>query len=120
MTNHENVVANCLKKGLENVDVDIAVSGMSADLSEFDVTLTFKTGVAYCCTEYGCFLPLQNKDVYEEIHAAVGGEKPITIRSLRAVVEKGVKIKPSRGMSGWTTDEATEYTVGPFHEEEAG
>jgi hypothetical protein len=111
MNSLELILANSLKKGLEKVDIEIAVSNVSSDMAEFDVTLTMKAGVSYCCMEYGCFVPTASRELYADLHESLTAP-PVTIRSLRVVVEKGAVVTGQ-------VMEAKEYTVGPFREADA-
>lgn len=123
MKSSELILANSIKKDLEHVDVDIAVSNVSPDMTEFDVTMTMKAGVAYCCMDSGCFLATQCKSWFEDLHERLKAEgltvPLMTVRSLRVVMEKGSIAKPTRGTSGYTCEETNEYVCGPFRETEA-
>jgi len=39
----------------------VEVENLAPDGTEFDLMLTFKSGVRYCCIERGCHIPLQNR-----------------------------------------------------------
>lgn len=38
----------------------VEVDNLVSDGAEFDLNLTFKSGVSYCCIELGCHIPLHS------------------------------------------------------------
>jgi hypothetical protein len=103
----------------------VAVANLSPDGSEFDLKLTFKSGVRYCCIEHGCHIPLYGrgqrsagwfKHIRDGLHA--GGfckVPPLTVRKLHVVVEKGA-ITDVPHSEPRPLQSTVEYDCGPFHE----
>src|ERR1700722_17805196 len=77
----------------------VEVENLSSDGSEFDLNLTFKSGVRYCCIEHGCHIPLDGSSEncahwFDEVRdrlmvAGIEDLPPMTIRKLHVVVEQG-------------------------------
>lgn len=97
----------------------VEVDNLSPDGSEFDLTLTFKAGVRYCCIEHGCHIPLHNgwlKKVRERLRATgIEDVPPITHRKLHVVVEQGA-IVDDLNHNPCSHESRQEYDEGPFHE----
>jgi len=97
----------------------VEVDNVSQDGTEFDLTLTFKTGVRYCCIERGCHIPLHNgwlTKVREELRAAGIEDMPLmTIRKLHVVVEQGAVVD-DLNHNPCPHGSRQEYDRGPFHE----
>jgi hypothetical protein len=104
----------------------VEVDNLSIDGAEFDLCLTFKSGVRYCCLEPGCHLPLSRstesraawfREVRSRLAAAgVESPPPMTIRTLRVVAETGAIFDdPSKNQCPLERD--LEYNEGPFHED---
>jgi hypothetical protein len=101
------------------------VGNLSSDGSEFDLTLTFKSGVRYCCIEHGCHIALRGsnescagwfKRVRDGlIMAGIGNLPPMTVGKLHVVVEKGA-ISDGLPDSLYSQESRLEYDRGPFHE----
>jgi hypothetical protein len=105
----------------------VEVGNLSSDGSEFDLTLTFKSGVRYCCIEHGCHIALYGsnqscagwfKKVRDGLRMAGIENQPLmTVRNLHVVVEQGAI---SDGLPGHlhAQESRLEYDRGPFHEVE--
>jgi hypothetical protein len=103
----------------------VEVENLSSHGSEFDLTLTFKSGVRYCCIEYGCHIPLYGsgdkcagwfREVRDRLRmAGVKNLPPMTIRKLHVVVEQGV-ISDDLRHNPCSHESRMEYEEGPFHE----
>jgi hypothetical protein len=95
------------------------VVNLSDDLSVFDLVATFKSGQTYCCLEWGCHFPM-TADAWKPLRARMSQAglrslPPLTIRSLRCVIEQGA-IWELEGKP--LASESYEYVVGPFVEGE--
>jgi hypothetical protein len=102
----------------------VEVDNLSSDGSEFDLTLTFKTGVRYCCIEHNCHISLYEGGscagwfikVRDRLRAAgIENLPPMTVRNLHVVVEKGA-ICDRLHDDPRPQDSRLEYDRGPFHE----
>jgi hypothetical protein len=97
----------------------VEVEELSPDGTEFDLTLTFKTGVRYCCIEPGCHIPFHNgwlTKVRDRLRAAgIEDVPPMTIRKLHVVVEQGA-IVDDLNHNPCQQESRQEYDAGPFRE----
>ena len=103
------------------------VDNLSSDGSEFDLTLTFKTGVRYCCIEHGCHIALYGsnqscagwfKKVRDGLKmSGIENLPSMTVRKLHVVVEKGA-ISDGLPDNLYYQGSTLEYDIGPFHEVE--
>jgi hypothetical protein len=106
----------------------VEVDNLSSDGSKFDLDLTFKSGVRYCCVEYGCHIPLHGSgksfaDWFNEVRERLSAAgfvnlPPITVKKLHVVAEKGVMCggNDSQGHDSRTLDNRLEFDYGPFCE----
>jgi len=103
----------------------VEVDNLSSDGSEFDLILTFKSGVRYCCIEHGCHIPLYGSSEscagwFNEVRdrlrmARIENLPPMTVRKLHVVVEKGA-ISDGLHHDPCPFKSRLEYDRGPFHE----
>src|SRR5262245_19325758 len=103
----------------------VELGNLSSDGSEFDLTLTFKSGVRYCCIEHGCHIALYGSDQscagwFNKVRdglkmAGIEGLSPMTVRNLHVIVEEGAI---SDGLPGnlCSQESRLEYDRGPFRE----
>jgi hypothetical protein len=129
-----NVIADDLHRLLTQVFVDqfarntphfggggpgyygVRLEHMASDGSEFDLVLTFRSGVRYCCIELGCHCGIRGPRYWsglrKELDAYGLSELPLpTIRIVRVVVEEGALIDLGgvpRSHRAW------EHEEGPF------
>jgi hypothetical protein len=98
--------------------------GVVATMQESDlvVVLTFRSGTAYCCMEWGCHLPLFDERRWARARAVLVGQgisvPPRMRLRLKCVVEEGALFfdysKPLPGRRGWyefKAHKAAEYEV---------
>jgi hypothetical protein len=95
----------------------VRVENVSEDGSVFDLVLTFKAGVEYCCIESGCHFGYYSRDTWAQLRRplgrhGLGAVPPLTIRKLRCIVEPGAMTE----VPGRRPCDAMEYEQGPFHE----
>jgi hypothetical protein len=98
----------------------LEVSNISSDDSEFDLALTFKSGVRYCCIKWGCHIGLYASDWFRTVRRRLAARgitelPPMTVRNLHVLVEKGA-ISDCRGNIPRPHESVFEYDVGPFYE----
>lgn len=99
--------------------------GVAASLEGdvLDVVLTFKTGRAYCCMEWGCHLALFDGTRWDNLHQALGDSGVVAPSRLRlqlcCKIDEGAAFfdfsKPDRSRRGWyafAPTAAHEYKVG--------
>src|SRR5215213_6474967 len=72
----------------------VRVEGAAENGSEFELTLTFKSGEQYCCAEPGCHTGLNDPEVWRCLREVLGrhglaGLPLVTVRKLRVVVDPG-------------------------------
>jgi hypothetical protein len=100
----------------------LEVSNLSSDGSEFDLTLTLKAGVRYCCVEWGCHLGLYDSEWFRKVKDRLKAKgfaslPPMTVRNLHVLVEKGaITDAPGNANIPRPYDSDWEYDVGPFRE----
>jgi hypothetical protein len=103
----------------------VEVTNLSSDGCDFDLTLTFKAGVRYCCFQALCHVPLNpsSKNAWfgkiRERLKATGNENvpTMTIRRLHVVVEQGAISVVGPRDKPYRHECRTEHDEGPFKEE---
>jgi hypothetical protein len=100
--------------------IGLEVSNLSSDGSEFDLALTFKAGIRYCCIEWGCHIALYSSGWFQAVKDRLGAKgitnlPLMTVRNLHVLVEKGA-ISDGPGNIPCRHESVLEYDVGPFHE----
>ncbi len=103
----------------------VKVDNLSSDGTEFDLNLTFKSGVRYCCIEHGWHVPLYDSSKnyaswFETIRnwlkeAGLEDVPPMTIRRLHVVVEEGA-ICDGLQHDPRPHESRLEYDLRPFNE----
>ena len=98
----------------------LEVCNLSSDGFEFDLALTFKSGVRYCCIEWGCHIALYSSGWFQTVKdrlraMGVTNLPPMTVKNLHVMVEKGA-ISDGPGNIPRFHESVLEYDVGPFHE----
>ena len=103
----------------------VEVENLSLDGFTFDLTLTFKSGVRYCCIEHGCHIALYGssqscagwfKKVRDGLRmAGIDNLSPMTVRKLHVVVEQGA-VCDGLHHNPCPFVSRLEYDRGPFHE----
>ena len=103
----------------------VRVDNVAEDCSEFDLTLTFKSGERYCCAEPGCHTGFQALECWPELREVFGSHglaavPPVTIRRLTGVVERGARLRCylKAGRSDVVSQGYT-YEAGPYQERTA-
>lgn len=94
------------------------VENVAPDGSRCDLILTFRSGVRYCCIQFGCHLgDIDAPEYWSSLREAMDrhglGPIPLPIlRRVRVVVEEGAlvdvgdRVRPSKAIG---------YEEGPFH-----
>jgi hypothetical protein len=100
----------------------VRLENIASDGSEFDLVLTFRSGVRYCCIELGCHCGIRSPRYWSGLRKQLDAhglcELPLpTIRSVRVVVEQGALIDLGGVPRG---DKSWEYEEGPFAPVEDG
>jgi hypothetical protein len=104
----------------------VQVDDISQDGSKFNLILTFKSGLRYCCMEHGCHIPLygSNTDAgwFDEVRerlriAGIKNLPPLAVRKLHVVVEQGA-FSGNDPDSSYCYESRLEYSCGPFQEAE--
>jgi hypothetical protein len=103
----------------------VRVDNLASDGAEFDLNLTFKSGVRYCCIEHGCHVPLYGSSRndagwFKEMRvrlkeAGIENVPRMTIKRLHVVVEAGAMSDGLRH-DPCLHESRLEYDLGPFHE----
>ena len=91
----------------------ILVDEVSPDQHTVTLTLTFMSGVQYCCAEPGCHFGLMDSRSWQRLHGLIeeAGLKmpsPLTV-VLRGVVEQGARLTVMRQFGLPEEQEAYEY-----------
>ena len=79
------------------VDYGLRVDAATADASEFELTLTFKAGVCYCCAELGCHMDYWDAGWWRRLRRVMRSRglappAPLVVRRLRTVAEPGTRL----------------------------
>jgi hypothetical protein len=98
----------------------LEVSNVSSDGSEFDLALTFKAGVRYCCIEWGCHMALYSRGWFQAVKdrlkaTGLTNLPAMAVRNLHVLVEKGA-ISDGPGNVPRPHERVLKYDVGPFQE----
>ena len=100
----------------------VRVDGVADTGSEFDLTLTFKSGEHYCCTEPGCHTGFQDSESWRHLREVFGNYgladiPPLTIRRLNGVVERGALLRCNLAFGkSEEVSQGYNYEDGPYHE----
>jgi hypothetical protein len=100
----------------------VRLENIASDGSEFELILTFRSGVRYCCVELGCHCGIRSPRYWSGLRKEMDthglGELPLpTIGIVRVVVEEGALID----LGGIPRNhKAMEYEEGPFSPVEEG
>ena len=103
----------------------LEVKNISPNGSVFELNLSLKKGVSYCCIEQGCHISLDEADEnnanwFRQVRdglkvAGIETLSPMIVSKLHVIVEKGV-ICDSPDGEPYTHESKTEYDCGPFYE----
>ena len=96
----------------------VRLENVAADGSEVDLVLTFRSGVRYCCFEFGCHFAFYADHGWSRLRVCMDrhglSHVPLpAIRKVRAVIERGAVTTPSPKVAAGIM-EGSEYQAGPF------